>query len=509
MIDIETFAHDIFGSAELGDERLTRRAVTSLALLGAARWSSLVEACRGDDAAQQGLYRWIRNDRIKVEPLIDAACTALGSVAASQCKGDILAIQDTTCFSFQHSVVDQLGSLGTGRNRTSRGFFCHLTVGLDADNGAIIGPLDAQFGLRSNSERPSARDHRALAYEDKESFKWESAAAIVDQRNAAHRQRLIFVSDRESDVYEYLQFMRGHDLRFVVRSSWNRRVDHPEKWLRPTLDAEPVLCRCTVQIEQRAGRPARRALMEVRTKEVTLDGRNHGSERMARLTFNAVRLTEVEPPDPTTAIDWTLLSTEPIESVDEVLCIVRFYCMRWSIEEYNKCCKSDGVNAESLRMQAADNLLRALVLMVFSAIPIVRLRASLMEQDSRTRWPVLVAPKSDKTSEDDRVKQESKCDSVLPDLYWQVLWLSVNKTQPVPTSAPGLKWALLSLARLGGFNDSKHTGRPGYPALWKGWDRLLDRVDAYQMALAVTQNNHPPNNLSTTTTPTTTGSDEM
>jgi len=49
---------------------------------------------------------------------------------------------------------------------------------------------------------------------------------------------------------------------------------------------------------------------------------------------------------------------------------------------------------------------------------------------------------------------------------------------------PSARWAFLALARLGGFTDTKRTGRPGWATIWHGWFRLQERVEGYRLAKA-------------------------
>ncbi|MBI4568194.1 MAG: hypothetical protein HY719_07340 [Planctomycetes bacterium] len=50
--------------------------------------------------------------------------------------------------------------------------------------------------------------------------------------------------------------------------------------------------------------------------------------------------------------------------------------------------------------------------------------------------------------------------------------------------APARPDRSLTLAALGGWKDTKRTGRVGWEALWRGWDRLQERVTGYRVALA-------------------------
>jgi hypothetical protein len=250
--------------------------------------------------------------------------------------------------------------------------------------------------------------------------------------------------------------------------------------LREHIAQSAPLCRVRVHIDQKGGRKARDAVFEVRATAVGFDGRKHSQEVLPPLDVNAVYLTEVDPPDGIDPVEWLLLTSEPIGSVEQVVRVVRLYCLRWLVEEYNNCCKSDGTDIEALRMQSKDALLRAAVLCMFGAVPLMRLRGDLLGSDIRRRWPELIdAP--DKSPSADR-SASPPCASVLPTLYWTTLWAAIERTKPLPEQPPTRQWALLALATLGGWMDSKHTGRPGYRTLWKGWDRLLERVDAVRLA---------------------------
>lgn len=45
-----------------------------------------------------------------------------------------------------------------------------------------------------------------------------------------------------------------------------------------------------------------------------------------------------------------------------------------------------------------------------------------------------------------------------------------------------MKWAYQSLAKLGGFNDTKRTGMASWSTIWEGWDELQAQVTGYRIA---------------------------
>lgn len=78
-------------------------------------------------------------------------------------------------------------------------------------------------------------------------------------------------------------------------------------------------------------------------------------------------------------------------------------------------------------------------------------------------------------------RARASCEQVLSDEQWRVLWVTDRKSPP-PASPPPLSWACLAIARLGGFLDTKRTGRPGWSTLWEGWSRLQERIEGFRLA---------------------------
>lgn len=51
-----------------------------------------------------------------------------------------------------------------------------------------------------------------------------------------------------------------------------------------------------------------------------------------------------------------------------------------------------------------------------------------------------------------------------------------------PEQTPSAAWAYRALAKMGGFTDTKRTGRPGWDTLWYGWSRLQERLEGYWLS---------------------------
>src|SRR5699024_8413664 len=154
---------------------------------------------------------------------------------------------------------------------------------------------------------------------------------------------------------------------------------------------------------------------------------------------------------------WRLLTSEPIEDLEAVLRVVRDYELRWRIEEYHRAWKS-GVGVERQRLQSAGNLERMMVITTFVAVRLLQLRER-MEADQACADAAQPQP------------------TVLRSDQWRGLWAATERKRPLPDQPPSARWCYLALAKLGGFTDTKRTGRASWATLWQGWFRLQERLE--------------------------------
>ncbi|MFQ3189269.1 MAG: hypothetical protein ACI936_000393 [Paraglaciecola sp.] len=64
-------------------------------------------------------------------------------------------------------------------------------------------------------------------------------------------------------------------------------------------------------------------------------------------------------------------------------------------------------------------------------------------------------------------------------LEWRMLW-SKTENKQLPTEAPSIYWCYYALAKLGGWYDSKRTGRVSVKTIWEGWAILMQMLDGYR-----------------------------
>ena len=267
--------------------------------------------------------------------------------------------------------------------------------------------------------------------------------------------------DRAGDSYELFAAMLQHGDRFVVRLNHDRRVltDDGAGHLHEMASRRQVLGERQVPLatrrvgdrspkarHQHPPRAGRIATLTFAAQPLTLlrpQARRY-AHVPAALHVHVVYAWEVAPPPGETPIEWRLLTTEPIETLDQVLRIVDWYRARWVIEEFFKALKT-GCAYEKRQLASLATLLVALALLAPIAWQLLLLRhvAHGLPDGAAT--------------------------AVLSPRQLHVLQAAPVGARLGPTPTVGN--VLLTLARLGG--HLKQNGDPGWLVLGRGMQKLL------------------------------------
>ncbi len=460
--DATAWSEAIFGSIGLGDKRLTRRLTQIGKQLSSLPGSSLSESCEGLEALVEGSYRFLRNKRVTANQIAEGGYDMTRCLSAS--VSTLLAIEDTTTLAYTHRLKDRLGDLGAPKEKSSRGFHIHTTLLMDAEKERTLGLIAQERWCRDRKERGKKKHRRIRKYTEKESYKWERNTLELEKRLGPKMSDVISVCDREADIFEYIQYKIDQCQRFIVRAKHNRKLEGGNDYLFKILASAISLGTYTIEVAQKANRKKRRVTLELKATSVTFSpsDRRVKDRELKPITVNVVIAQEKNPPE-NDCLEWILLTTEPTTTLVCTRKITRYYEMRWRIEDFHKAWKS-GVGVEEQRMQSIENLEKMIVILSFVAIRLLQLKEYF-------EYPAAVSMPDHSAS----------CDEVLTDAEWKVLWNSVEK-KSLPKEMPTAAWAYKAMARLGGWTDSKRTGKAAWSTLWKGWFRLKERLEGLRIA---------------------------
>ncbi|WEM41291.1 IS4 family transposase (plasmid) [Photobacterium sp. DA100] len=455
----EQWADMQFGQANLNDPRRTQRLV-SLAASLAQQPGVAVSKLSLSPADMEGAYRFIRNDHIEPKDIAEAGFQVTAQRAATH--PILLALEDTTALVFRHqSVKGELGHINQGDN--NRAILAHSILLFAPQNHDIVGLIEQQMWTRDILKRGQRHQHASRPYKEKESYKWEKASQNMVERLGTNIDKVISVCDREADIYEYLAYKAQNNQRFVVRSMQSRCIkEHDNKlydYAEQLQNATPKV----LHIPQKGGRKARDVVLDIKYAKVTLKAPANKSSQPDTAMYY---VSCVEQGDRKDKLAWHLLTSERVTKAEDAERIVSYYEHRWLIEDYHKVWKSEGTGVEELRMQSRDNLERISVILAFIATRLLQLR--FMRKTCS--------------------QADHNCEKVLSTQAWKLLWLKMEK-KTIPESPPNISWAYENLARMGGWKDTKRTGKASVKALWEGWFKLQTILEGYELAMSLDHQN--------------------
>lgn len=465
--DTSAWWEAIFGNCALGDKRLTRRLIKIGHQLSKTQDMSLSKSCEGKGALIEGSYRFVRNDRVSALQIGQGGYDVTGYLA--QEVPLLLAIEDSTTLSYTHSACEELGFTGNNKRAKKKGYIVHSTMLIDAEKEKTLGLIAQERWCRDKDSFGKRTKRTKTHYEDKESYKWEKNSHELERRLGSKLADTISVCDREADIYEYIQYKLAHNQRFVVRASYDRKLKDTIEDLFEHVGNEETLGVYTIEVAQKAVRKKRSVELEIKAKKVTFKPPKRRADAPTKLqpvTLNVIIAREKNP-STEQVLEWVLLTTESISSLNEARKITRYYELRWRIEDFHKAWKS-GSGVEKLRMQYSDNLEKMIVILSFLAIRLLQLKEYFE--------PELLTP--------DEHDVCVSCEELLTEIEWKILWKTVEKKE-LPLTPPTAAWAYQAIAKLGGWSNSKRTGKASWASIWEGWYRLTERVEGFLLAQAI------------------------
>ena len=358
-LDGEGWAGREFGAAPLGDRRLTRRLVRCVELQAKSPSKTFFSAATGDQAAVTGYYGLFeRPDDSKATPEAILATHRARTEQRMRRQETVLCIQDGTDLNFAtHPLCEGLDRIGRNKNSEGTlGLHLHSTLVVSGD-GIPLGVPRIEFSSPEDEGPKSGRWLRG----------WRDAGTLK-----AGRARVISVMDREGDIFELFAARRdgdGPDL--LVRAQHNRGLGRGAGKLFQMLRDSPERARIDIPVERlsarnsargqsaspgRAGRVASAALrwMEV---DLPVPEKRRGEFGTRPCRMQVVHAFEDCPPEDTSPLEWTLLTTLPVATTAQAQEVLRWYRLRWRIEDWHRILKS-GCKTEEVAFRAATRLKR-------------------------------------------------------------------------------------------------------------------------------------------------------
>ena len=392
LLSAPKWAHETFGEVRLGHRSREERAVRMAAAMAADPGASLPKQM-GSEAASHAAYRFLQTWEVSYEKLIGPHLEQ--TRAAMGVQERVVLIQDTTELDYQqHPTTTGLGPIGNGSHH---GFLLQSVLAVEPASRQVLGLAHQEPFLRQSA--PKGETKRQREGRERESQVWERSVQAIGQPPAG--VQWIHVGDRYSDRFPFLWACRQQHGDFVVRAAQDRCVDllveqaeAPVKQRshhRRRADQEPkpsplhlfevvgswaAVGQQDLELEATKSQPKRVAhvLLSFGCLRL-LPPESQPSRTLRPLMVWVVRVWEPAPPEGVEGLSWLLLSSVPVQSVEQAWERVDWYRARWIVQDYHQGLKT-GCRLEQRQLQSYEGLRRLLGLLSPLAVRLLQLRAA-------------------------------------------------------------------------------------------------------------------------------------
>ena len=282
-----------------------------------------------------------------------------------------------------------LGMIGT-KNQVP-GLHLHTTLCLTPDE-LVLGIGHATCGdIIHRTEKDKGRS-AYISLENKNSFIWYLHAQQVSDLMWGYRATNIYVCDRGADDYGlYVYVYSIPNLECVIRSQYNRKLEGENDKLHDLARKLPSSGRVTMEVsikrenntkKSNRGKKTRKAKMtkykkqerrninnfgkrkvtfNVAYKKVTIKSPKGDKNSHKSITLTVIRAWEANPIPRKKAKEWILLTTLPINNVDDAIQCIKYYRARWRVEEFFRMLKS-GCNVEKVYFDTCERIKRSIAI---------------------------------------------------------------------------------------------------------------------------------------------------
>ena len=451
---IEDWVKEELKDVDIGDKRLDKRLMMLVSAMAKNPEASIPLACESH-AATKAAYRFFDDARVESEDICSSHIQSTAERVKNSDDDVLLVIQDTTDFGFTHHPgVEGLGHLN---NTYLKGLKMHSGLAVNQD-GVPQGLLHLLIWTRDKKKIGKSVNRRQKKTEEKESIRWLDVVKSVREL-VPDGVDVVHVADREADIFDLFACAQKHNSKILIRAVHNRCVAHEDRYLWDAIQKSPIHGYTMVDIGRANDRKPRTAKLSIRYETMCISPPKNrpDSSSLYSVPVNIIlakegkTLSHNEKP-----LCWLLITTMPIENLDDALRYIEWYSFRWLVERFHYVLKS-GCKIEDLQLEKMERLRRAIATYCIVA------------------WRIL------QITYEARKNPEILADTVLEKHEWKALYCITHKTTVPPGKPPTLHEAVRWIAQLGGFLGRKSDGEPGVKTIWRGFRKLYNYAEMWQL----------------------------
>src|SRR5947209_8890288 len=206
----------------LGDARLNHRLRLIVDAFAAQPTAPIPQACAG---MVDSTYRFFDNSSVSPDAIRTGHYADTLARWPEHDDEPVLMASDTTWVDY--SSQPQVEGLGYQQHLDQHGLFVHSTLACTVA-GLPLGMIDQQVWVRDPEQFGKRKGRNRKATADKESQRWLDALSACIARRPLGR-RLVFMADREGDLYDLFALPRPAGVDLLIRADGSRRLEGEQR----------------------------------------------------------------------------------------------------------------------------------------------------------------------------------------------------------------------------------------------------------------------------------------
>lgn len=378
------------------------------------------------------------------EKMLEGHIQATVGRCASSDGERLIVSQDTTYYNYHgHESLSGLGFI----QGKLKGTLQHNVLAMD-ETGIPLGLLYQKNWTRGGLN----------AFKN-ESDKWQEGLTAVNTTLAGLNKKVVLVQDREADIFSFFKAERENNIDLLVRVFQPRKIEViDQEEIHRLEDAVEFLSEQGIlEIEVKRNNRSVRLQLEVKSGKVAvlphkdLSVNKHKAKDLYLVVAREIEAFDKDGKsvfDPKQAACWMLLTTCPVEDAKQAFEVVRWYSLRWRVEQFHFVLKSGGFKVEKLQFDDVHTLFNGLAFYSIVAWRVLYLNYLVRKQPE--------APAKDYFEQR------------------EIRLLQAKAEKPIET----LKEAIQSLGLLVNFQPTKKQPLPGVKVMGEALIKLQHMVEA-------------------------------
>lgn len=325
----------------------------------------------------QALWRFLHNDKIKVEDLNKPLMTHANDFIKYHCHEVVLMAHDWSRISLNHTnKTDRL----TMTHQTDVGYELQSSLLISDSTGSPLCPLVHNLVTQEkvlSTYNPTLTKVTHLE-ELTQRMQWLS--------EQWQEKTMLHIIDREADVAGYLRQWNDENLKFLVRTKVVNKLTYQGK----SLKTKEIIEKLTYQKTKNIDYKGQQAILKIAETPVVLSriGKSKNKKRAEQLkNMNQAPIdlrlicTRVEDLNGKLLSIWCLLTNSEYSKEK----IANYYYYRWQIESYFKLLKSAGHQMEHWLQESGEAFFKRLLIVAHSCVMVWELIHDKSPQAEQTR----------------------------------------------------------------------------------------------------------------------------